>query len=81
MAHRYSWARVNGPLPPGVQLDHVCRNPRCVNPDHLQIVTQCENLLRMKCWRNLVARIKELETFIAAHGLKIPHEHKKKENT
>lgn len=78
MAHRYSWERVNGPIPAGTQLDHMCRNTFCVNPDHLQIVTQCENLLRMKCWRNLVARIKELETFIESNGLDVPRSNKKK---
>ena len=79
MAHRYSWMRAHGPIPPGTQVDHLCRNTRCVNPDHLQIVTQCENLLRMKCWHNLVARIKELEAFIAAHGFEIPRTKKNKE--
>lgn len=77
MAHRYSWERVNGPIPAGMQLDHLCRNTHCVNPAHLQVVTQYENLLRMKCWHNLTARVKQLEMFIEANGLKVPHTQKR----
>jgi hypothetical protein len=72
MAHRYSWVRKHGAIANGMQLDHVCRNRSCVNPEHLQLVTQHENILRMKCWNNLTARITELEAFIKAKGLKIP---------
>ena len=38
-AHRVAWEYLVGPIPPGLQLDHLCRNRRCVNPDHLQPVT------------------------------------------
>lgn len=32
----------------GLQLDHLCRNSRCVNPDHLEPVTHAENMLRAR---------------------------------
>ena len=45
-AHRVSWEQSNGPIPEGLQIDHLCRTRCCVNPDHLEPVTQRENVLR-----------------------------------
>jgi len=45
-AHRASYLLFVGPIPPAKQLDHLCRNRRCVNPLHLEIVTQQENIAR-----------------------------------
>jgi hypothetical protein len=42
-AHRYAWQLLVGPIPEGYHLDHLCRNPPCVNPDHLEPVTPREN--------------------------------------
>lgn len=46
MAHRYSYERAVGPIPEGLVLDHLCRTPSCVNPEHLEAVTHGENILR-----------------------------------
>lgn len=45
-AHRYSYERFVGPIQPEMTLDHLCRNPGCVNPNHLEAVTIGENLRR-----------------------------------
>lgn len=43
-AHRVAWEMANGPIPDGMVLDHRCANPACVNPDHLRVVTNAQNL-------------------------------------
>ncbi len=45
-AHRHYYEEKNGPIPPGLTIDHLCRVPSCVNPDHLEPVTLAENLRR-----------------------------------
>lgn len=45
-AHRISWEMVNGEIPKGLDLDHLCRVRNCVNPAHLEPVTRRENLMR-----------------------------------
>lgn len=46
--HRYSYERFTGKIPEGLTIDHLCRNPLCVNPDHLEPVTLAENTRRMR---------------------------------
>lgn len=45
-AHRAFYAERYGAIPAGLVIDHLCRNPRCVNPDHLEAVTNTENTRR-----------------------------------
>ena len=43
LAYRYSWEQVNGPVPEGMILDHACRNPSCVNVEHLRLADKSSN--------------------------------------
>ena len=46
MAHRAMYETIIGPIPEGLQLDHLCRVTQCINPDHLEPVTPRVNVLR-----------------------------------
>lgn len=45
-AHRWAYEHLIADIPPGLELDHLCRNTSCVNPWHLEPVTGAENRLR-----------------------------------
>lgn len=42
-AHRMAWTMLVGPIPVGLEIDHLCHVPACVNPEHLRIATRKEN--------------------------------------
>jgi hypothetical protein len=44
--HRWAYERFVGPIPDGLQVDHLCRNRACCNPEHLEPVTRLVNQLR-----------------------------------
>ncbi len=43
-AHRFSYEVFVGPIPPKMQIDHICAEPLCVNPFHLRVCTARENI-------------------------------------
>lgn len=56
LAHRHQYEQAKGPIPLGLQLDHLCRVRRCVNPDHLEAVSCEVNVRRgagtkLKAWQ------------------------------
>lgn len=46
LAHRFAYEWFVGAIPDGLDIDHLCRNRKCVNPDHLEPVTRGENVRR-----------------------------------
>lgn len=54
-AHLVSYREFNGPLIAGMQIDHLCRNRRCCNPEHLEQVTAGENIRRAWAARRATA--------------------------
>lgn len=47
-AHILAWERLHGSVPDGLELDHLCHNRACCNPDHLEVVTRRENVRRQR---------------------------------
>lgn len=50
-AHVIYWQEKNGPIPEGMELDHLCNQRPCVNPDHMEAVTHLENMTRARLRR------------------------------
>ena len=46
LAHRWAYEHFVGPIPDGHEIDHLCKNTRCSNPEHLEAVTRRENIRR-----------------------------------
>ena len=46
LAHRVAWKLMVGLIPDNMTIDHLCRNKLCINPNHLEVVTLRENILR-----------------------------------
>lgn len=59
-AHRWHYEQEHGPIPDGMQLDHLCRNRACCNPDHLEAVSARENCRRGLRTKLTDAQVREI---------------------
>lgn len=56
MAHRFFYEHHRGPIPPDLEVDHLCRVRHCVNPEHMELVTRRENIARGNCSWAIIER-------------------------
>ncbi len=70
VAHLWLYTQIRGPVPEGLELDHRCHNPWCVNPEHLEPVTSAENKRRGREWK-LSTQQAEQQT-IDSFGTSVP---------
>lgn len=69
-AHRYSYEifyKIK--LNPDDILDHRCRNRKCVNPEHLDLVSQSDNVKRMLAYKSLVAEVDRLRELLISNNI------------
>lgn len=66
LAHRWVWTMFFGTIPKNATIDHLCSNRRCVNPHHMELVSQIENQRRGKGTKLTPEQVKEIR------GLDIP---------
>ncbi len=63
LAHRVAYELTYGPVPEGMDLDHLCRFPPCVRPQHLEAVTHQVNMRRGKVFNDEICRRGHLRTY------------------
>lgn len=61
---RWAYEQVHGPIPAGLEIDHLCFNTRCVNVDHLEAVTHLENIHRSRSTRLTEERVAEIRRLL-----------------
>ncbi len=69
--HRYYYERAKGPIPAGLQLDHLCRNRACCNPDHLEPVTHAVNLQRGATAKLTPDDVREIRRIFSEGGVTV----------
>lgn len=67
--HRRIYEELVGPIAEGLVIDHKCRNARCVNPEHLEPVTNAENVRRGKSTKLSVEQVREIRSEYSAGNI------------
>jgi len=69
LAHRLYWERAHGTVPKGLELDHLCRNRACVNPDHMEPVSHTENMRRGSSTKLTIDQVDEIRARTRTEGI------------
>ena len=78
LAHRVSYEHHVGPIPPGLDIDHLCRNTSCVNPHHLEPVTRAVNVSRGSSPE--VTRLRHASVTVCKNGHAYTEENTRRDN-
>ena len=71
LAHRAAWEAAHGPIPDGMTVDHTCFERRCVNPEHLRLLTHAQNAgIRRRRWPTVRGECGHLIPKYADHDIK-----------
>lgn len=65
--HRFAYQRLVGLIPVGHHIDHLCKNTMCVNPNHLDAVTQAENNARKRIANPVRGQVTEITECVNGH--------------
>lgn len=68
LAHRYEYTKKYGTIPKGYDLDHLCKNRSCINPDHCEPVTNAENIRRGKATKLNWDKVREIRRLHSEGG-------------
>lgn len=68
-AHVQTWRYLNGLVPYGHELDHLCRFRACINPSHLEVVTHVENVRRGKATKLTAEKVDEIRLLRQEQGI------------
>ena len=60
-AHRWVWTIFRGPVPEGMVINHLCRNRACVNPYHMEVTSQAENVRHGRTARLTPMQVAEIK--------------------
>jgi len=68
LAHRWVWTMLFGLVPDGLTINHKCSNRRCVNPHHLETVSQAENCRHGKGATLTADQVREIRAIPVVRG-------------